>query len=290
MTKSDTKTPVDSPHEARLCFVIAPIGDPETEIRRRSDQILKHIITPASGECGYKALRADQISEPGIITSQVIQHIVDDPLVIADLTGRNPNVFYELAVRHAIQKPLVQIIKKGETIPFDVAGTRTIHVDHQDLDSVEDAKREIVKQIKAVENDSKLVDTPISVAIDLQVLRQSENPEERSLADLVSAISELRASVLGIEKKLDDPKGLLPPEYMEYIFRRFPRRFISDIDHHPLFREITMLSRRLAEATIDEKYSAERKDEIRGLSRDLMDMTRMLTHEMGMTEFRPTKS
>lgn len=284
MTKP-VKATADVALGERVCFVIAPIGEADTDVRRRSDQILKHIISPAAGECGYKTLRADQISEPGIITSQVIQHIVEDPLVIADLTGRNPNVFYELAVRHAIQKPLVQIIKKGESIPFDVAGTRTIHVDHQDLDSVEEAKQEIIKQIKSVEKDSKLVDTPISVAIDLQVLRQSDNPEERSLADLVSAISELRASIVGIEKRLDDPKGLFPPEYMEYIGRRFMRRLPSD---HPAFHEMRMLTRRLAEATSDERFSAEKKDEIRSLSRHLMDMTQMLTHEMGM-DFRPTK-
>jgi hypothetical protein len=187
----------------KICFVIAPIGDPDSETRKRSDQILKHIITPAVNECYYEPIRADKISEPGLITSQVIQHIMDDPLVIADLTERNPNVFYELAIRHAIRKPLVQIIKKGETIPFDVAGTRTIPVDHRDLDSVEEAKREIVRQIKSVEKNPSLVDSPISVSLDLQILRQSDNPEQRSLADILSAISELRSTIVSIEKKID---------------------------------------------------------------------------------------
>ena len=113
----------------KTCFVIAPIGDPESEIRKRSDQVLKHVIAPAVRQCGYTPLRADHISEPGLISSQVIQHIVNDPLVIADLTGRNPNVFYELALRHALRKPLVQIMKSGEQMPFDVAGTRTIYID-----------------------------------------------------------------------------------------------------------------------------------------------------------------
>jgi hypothetical protein len=284
MTKQ-MKTQSDAAPGERLCFVIAPIGDPETDVRRRSDQILKHIISPAAAECGYKALRADHISEPGIITSQVIQHIVEDPLVIADLTGRNPNVFYELAVRHAIQKPLVQIIKKGETIPFDVAGTRTVHVDHQDLDSVEEAKREIVKQVKAVETDSKLVDTPISVALDLQVLRQSENPEQRSLADLVSAISDLRTSIAGVEKRLDDPRGLFPPEYIEHISRKFMRRFTPD---YAVVHEITALLRRLADVTSDDGFSTERKEEIRSLSHHLLDMMQVMTHDMGMN-YRPTK-
>ena len=103
-----------------------------------------------------------------MITSQVIQHIVDDPLVIADLTDRNPNVFYELAIRHMLRKPLVQLIMKGEQIPFDVAGTRTIHVNHRDLDSVEEAKTEIGAQVKSLEENSSEIESPISVSLDLQ--------------------------------------------------------------------------------------------------------------------------
>ena len=201
--------------EEKTCFVIAPIGEPESETRKRSDQILKHVIEPATKECGYIALRADHISEPGIITSQVIQHVVDDPLVIADLTDRNPNVSYELALRHAIKKPLVQVIKKGESIPFDVAGTRTIHVDHHDLDSVQEAKTEIAKQIRAVEIDASQIDTPISVALDLQLLKHSDNPEQRSLADVVSVLAELRTAFLLIDKRLSDPKTFVPSEFME---------------------------------------------------------------------------
>ena len=159
-----------------------------------------------------------------MITSQVIQHIVDDQLVIADLTERNPNVFYELAIRHAIRKPLVQLIKKGEQIPFDVAGTRTIHVDHHDLDSVEEAKTEMIGQIRSLEADSSTLETPISVSLDLQLLRQSDNPEQRSLADVISVISELRNTVVGIEKRLDDPSNILPPEYMRHLVDGPPER------------------------------------------------------------------
>ena len=160
----------------KKCFVISPIGEPESETRKRSDQILKHVISPPLLECGYTATRADQISEPGMITSQVIQHIVDDELVVADLTDRNPNVFYELAIRHAIRKPLVQLIKRGEQIPFDVAGTRTIYVDHHDLDNVEEAKKEIIAQVRSLEKDPAKLETPISVSLDLQLLKQSDNP------------------------------------------------------------------------------------------------------------------
>lgn len=195
--------------DKKQCFVIAPIGEPDSDTRKRSDQVLKHIIRPAVDSCDYIAERADEIDKPGIITSQVIQRVVNDPLVIADLTERNPNVFYELAVRHAIRKPLIQLIKRGERIPFDVAGTRTIQVDHQDLDSVETAKNEIISQIKSLEKDSSNLETPISVSLDLQLLRQSDKPEERSLADLLAAVSDLRSGLAKVEAKLGTPDSIV---------------------------------------------------------------------------------
>lgn len=206
----------------KSCFIISPIGEDASEIRKRADQVLKHILTPAAQACGYEPIRADKISEPGLITSQVIQHIVDDPLVIADLTGMNPNVFYELAIRHAIRKPLVQIVNKGEKIPFDVAGMRTIPVDHHDLDSVEEAKAEIQKQIKVVEcKKPDQIESPISVSVELQTLRQSDRPEDRTLAEIVAALSQMRSDVALLDKRLSEPEKLIPPQYLREVLRAF---------------------------------------------------------------------
>jgi hypothetical protein len=263
----------------KTCFVIAPIGEPESETRKRSDQILKHIVAPAAKECGYEAMRADHISEPGIITSQVIQHIAEDPLVLADLTDRNPNVFYELAIRHAIKKPLVQIIKKGEAIPFDVAGTRTVHVDHHDLDSVEEAKTEIVKQIKSVEKDASQVDTPISVALDLQLLKHSENPEQRSLADMLQAISELRSRLLSIDKRLSDPKALIPPELIEALSRRAGR---SSPQSREYMHELLYLTEKLDDVIYGKRTPPE--VEVSEKARELFRRMRMIAERMMMEE------
>jgi hypothetical protein len=183
----------------KTCFIIAPIGDLDSETRKRSDQIFKYVFEPAAKECGYEAIRADHIAEPGMITSQIIQHIIDDPIVIADLTGKNPNVFYELAIRHAIRKPYAQIVESGERIPFDVAGLRTIDVNHHDLDSVDFAKQELIKQIKSMQQEGSEVNSPISITLDLDILRRSEIPEKRQLADVLTAIQELKSEVISLK-------------------------------------------------------------------------------------------
>jgi hypothetical protein len=133
-----------------------------------ADKVFKFIIAPAVGS-RYKPIRGDKISQPGMITTQVLQNVIDSELVIADLTDGNPNVYYELAVRHSFDKPSIQLIKKGQQIPFNVHGLRTIEyaLDAQD---VADAVKELRNQIKSIESGVKM-DTPISV---LQGVRYPE--------------------------------------------------------------------------------------------------------------------
>ncbi len=80
--------------EDKDCFVVSPIGEEDSNIRERSDKLFDYVIKPAVEQYGYDPIRADHIAEPGIITSQIIEHVVESPLVIADLTGSNANVFF----------------------------------------------------------------------------------------------------------------------------------------------------------------------------------------------------
>jgi hypothetical protein len=135
------------------------------------------------------------MASPGIITSQVIQRIIDDPLVIADLSGHNPNVMYELALRHALQKPVVQLIDSHDRIPFDVASNRTITFDISDLDSVEACKDLLAQQIRSVEADPTLVDNPISITVRLQALRDSTDPADQGTGQIISMLQRIQTQL-----------------------------------------------------------------------------------------------
>ena len=187
----------------KRCFVVAPIGDRGSNTRKRSDQVINFVLTPVLEEVGYDAPeRADNLPSPGMITTQVIDCVMDADLVIADLTERNPNVFYELAIRHAVRKPFIQLIDDSETIPFDVSDMRTVRFNIHDLDSVEDAKASLRTQIEAIHGGGLAIETPISTAVDLKALRGSENPEDRSLAEVLEALGGVTRALKQVEHRI----------------------------------------------------------------------------------------
>ena len=187
------RTPMSSDNE-KTCFFIAPIGEASTQTREDSDRVLRRIVRAAVHPLGFNAIRADDISAPGIITSQVLEMVVESPLVIADLTGHNPNVFYELAIRHAIRKPFVQMIRKNETIPFDVATARTVRYDF-DVDSAQDAIEDITRQIQSLESDPTDIETPISMSLDLQSLRTVTDQSSNGLHQVLPLLEDINSAV-----------------------------------------------------------------------------------------------
>lgn len=176
----------------KVCFYICPIGSADSPERKRTDQIFKYIIQPTALRCGYgKVIRADMEVQPGMIGSHIITRLIDSELVIADLTGHNPNAFYELAIRHAVHKPVIQIIKNGERIPFDVSQVRTISLDHTDLDSVNACKEDLTSKINALQTDPNKFDSPISQSILLRNMETSGDPEELCIATIVRLIQSM---------------------------------------------------------------------------------------------------
>jgi archaellum component FlaC len=174
----------------------------DSETRRHSDEVFKYIIEISCEKHGYKAVRADHIEKSGIITTQIIQNLLESDLVIADLSERNPNVFYELAVRHASRKPFIQIIKSGETIPFDVAANRTVQYDLS-LPGASEAVRQIEAQMAAFLAGQVDVENPIANSVDLGKLRLSSDGSERAMAHVIESINSIGAAISRLEQARD---------------------------------------------------------------------------------------
>ena len=169
------------PDQRKTCFVAAPIGKEGSPERERSDIVLQYVIAATLEPMGYTVNRGDQLAESGSITTQIISHLVNSDMAVFDLAGNNANVFYELALRHAANKPYVQL-NDGSTIPFDVAGYRTLAVNHQHIPSVEQAKRDLAAMVHAFE-DGAPVETPLTPVPDLDVLLAAGNPVRNEACD-----------------------------------------------------------------------------------------------------------
>lgn len=179
-----------------VCFFIAPIGENDSPIREHSDAVLQAIVRPAAEQNGLIAVRADEISAPGNITDQVIEHLYLARIVVADLTFRNPNVFYELAVRQSFGLPVVPIARGGEVLPFDVATERVLWLD---LDSGPRALAayaptvgELARRIQlSVANPRR---SPVIRVVERLSVNANGKEAERSLENLQRSIEELRVA------------------------------------------------------------------------------------------------
>lgn len=132
----------------KKCFVVSPIGDAGTDIRKNADQLYQHIIRPVCEKCGFIVQRVDEFNTSGSITQEILDALNDYELVIADLTEHNPNVFFEIGYRTKSQKPIIHLKRKDETIPFDISAIRTFEYDLTDLDMVTATKDRLEQVIK----------------------------------------------------------------------------------------------------------------------------------------------
>jgi hypothetical protein len=132
--KAQTGAPKDpqAPAYEKTCFVIGPISQEGSEQRKHSDMVLETLVARALEGESLVVIRADRIGDPGMISGQVINYLLRSKLVIADLSFHNPNVFYELAIRHMVGLPTIHVIRGEDVIPFDVKDFRTIVIDTTD--------------------------------------------------------------------------------------------------------------------------------------------------------------
>lgn len=158
------------------CFIITPIGDDTDPIRRHIEGIIDAALRPAL-EDKYDLVVAHRISEPGSITKQIITEIYSAKLVVANLTNRNPNVMYELALRHSLGKPVIMIAEKGTPLPSDIVMERTIFYQN-DARGVIELRENIAAAEKEIDYDK--TESPIynvlhDVLKDRQIIEFSES-------------------------------------------------------------------------------------------------------------------
>ena len=128
------------------CFVMMPFG-------QWFDVYYKELFIPAIKEAGMEPLRADELFSTGTVIEQIWEQIEKAKILLADLTGKNANVFYELGLAHAAHKPVVFTSGKLDDVPFDLRHLRVIIYDIQDPFWGEKLKTSLIAYLKNAKND-----------------------------------------------------------------------------------------------------------------------------------------
>ncbi|MDH2573348.1 hypothetical protein QDT71_01625 [Acinetobacter baumannii] len=182
-------------YKPKKCFIVTPIGGDNSPTRRAADGLIRAVIEPVLESLEFETCVAHKISESGSITRQVIEHVLYDDLVIANLSELNPNVMYELAVRHCTKLPVVVLAEQGTVLPFDIAAERTIFYTN-DMHGAEDLKPQLISAIKNSLNQDNS-DNPVYRVATSKVLRE-QIEQDSTQGYLLHKLDSLETSVNSI--------------------------------------------------------------------------------------------
>jgi hypothetical protein len=128
------------------CFVMMPFG-------QWMDAYYREIYVPAIKDAGLEPVRADELFSTGSVIEQIWEQISRAKVLLADLTGKNANVFYELGLAHAANKPVVFTTGQLEDVPFDLRHLRVAVYDIRDPAWGEKLKGTLAAYLKAAKAD-----------------------------------------------------------------------------------------------------------------------------------------
>lgn len=184
---------------SKTCFIISRIGGDGTPEREKADEKLNHLFTPVLKELGYSAVRADQEETPGSISRSIVERIINSEMIIADISDKNPNVFYEIAIRNAVKKPIIIIRSPEQKPPFDIQDKRAIAVDMSKPNIWRPAMNKLKKQIESAEdnptNASESILSDFTLSIEPETKEDKESVLLRTVKDMQEQLRRIAKDV-----------------------------------------------------------------------------------------------
>jgi hypothetical protein len=172
------------------CFVISPFGDP-------FDTYFAQVVKPAIEDCALYAIRGDSLYRPTTIVDDIWQGIQTSKLLIAELTDRNPNVFYELGLAHALSKPVILISHAIEDIPFDLRAIRVLLYDKDHPDWGTRLRESLTQAIREV-----LVNPLTAIPTTFKKPIRIETPEE---SETLLRLEAMEAAIIRLSESISTP-------------------------------------------------------------------------------------
>lgn len=135
-------------NEKEICFVIMPFSDSKEYNQGHFLRVYNYILKPAIEKAGYEPHRIDFETSSNLIQEKIIRQLIEAPMVLCDLSSRNPNVLFELGMRQAFDKPVVLVKDNITERIFDISGLAT--VDYRSGCIVDEVEADVEKISKAI--------------------------------------------------------------------------------------------------------------------------------------------
>jgi len=170
-------------YAGKKCFVIMPFGKKKDidGYEVDFDYVYHELIYKAVKELGVDCERCDEIIGTGSIHKKMFRGIFDADVSVVDITSLNPNVFYELGVRHALHKYVTLVIRRNSNlpIPFNINGLTILGYDIDSDDQLESSRKKIRALIQNGLDASSIDSIVHDTLDDLKVERKSKTIETR---------------------------------------------------------------------------------------------------------------
>ncbi|WP_248761049.1 hypothetical protein [Pseudarthrobacter sp. SSS035] len=184
--------------QTKKVFVISPIGAEGTDVRELADLFLEDLVRVALPAPCYDVMRADEDGSPYAITSAMMGRLLAADFCVADISGLNPNVMYELALAHAAGKRVIIMTSDVGPMPFDIKDIRTITYSIR-ADKIKTAVAGLrqMAEFKAAPDEALLIINPVHEAF------QAWADKQTAAAVTGSADEAMVRVVERLERKLD---------------------------------------------------------------------------------------
>ena len=179
--------------QSRVCFVIMPFSESQSCTEAQWDQIFDELIKPAVEASSYHCRRSK--ATRGSLIKAIIQDLDAAWIVLADLTDQNPNVFYELGVRHALRDRTILIAQNPDDIPFDLRSYAYHVYDWQTEDGRNQFVDRITTLLEDVDQNPDRADNPVSDFLGSSVTREPPQSVVDRLDEIENRLESLEGGV-----------------------------------------------------------------------------------------------
>lgn len=159
----------------RRCFVLMPFS-------AKYQEVYKQVYHPVCEANGVECWRVDEIARPGLITKDIVEGIIEADIVLADLTSKNANVFYELGIAHCVGNKTIMTSQSKDDVPFDIASNRVIFYE-QSISGSKDLTKKLDAAIKELLKSLDQTNNPVQEVLSSRLAIGVKRLQERILPD-----------------------------------------------------------------------------------------------------------